>query len=116
MKGWLEKRSTFTHTNLLSELSLEPSDWRNYLRIDEQTYFKLLQLVTPIIKKQDTNMRQAISPHERLCATLRFLASGMTYENLKFSTVISAQRLGVIIPETCKAIITVFKDYMKVSK
>ncbi|KAJ8728800.1 hypothetical protein PYW07_006496 [Mythimna separata] len=59
-------------------------------------------------------MRQAISPHERLCATLRFLASGMSYEELKFPTVISPQRLGVIIPETCKAILTVLKDYMKV--
>ncbi|KAJ8728913.1 hypothetical protein PYW07_006609 [Mythimna separata] len=82
--------------------------------MDEPTYFKLLQLVTPLITKQDTNMRQAISPHERLCATLRFLASGMSYEELKFPTVISPQRLGVIIPETCKAILTVLKDYMKV--
>lgn len=116
MKGWLKQRNTFTHTNLLSELSLEPTDWRNFLRMDEQTYFKLLGLVTPIIKKQDTNMRQAITAHERLCATLRFLASGTTYENLKFETAISAQCLGTIIPETCKAIITVLKSYMKVSK
>ncbi|CAF4944184.1 unnamed protein product [Pieris macdunnoughi] len=73
MKDWLKQRNTFTHTNLLSELSLKPTDWRNFLRMDEQTYFKLLGLVTPIIKKQDTNMRQAITAHERLCATLRFL-------------------------------------------
>ncbi|XP_045489739.1 uncharacterized protein LOC123690374 [Pieris rapae] len=115
MKDWLKQRNTFTHTNLLSELSLEPTDWRNFLRMDEQTYFKLLGLVTPIIKKNDTNMRQAITAHERLCATLRFLASGTTYENLKFETAISAQCLGTIIPETCKAIITVLKSYMKVN-
>ncbi|KAL0893446.1 hypothetical protein ABMA27_015026 [Loxostege sticticalis] len=113
MKEWLKKRNQFTHINLLNELTLEPSDWRNYLRMDETTYFKLLKLVTPYIAKRDTNMREAISPHERLTATLRFLASGMSYEELKFPTAISPQRLGVIIPETCKAILRVLKDYMK---
>lgn len=60
-------------------------------------------------------MRQSISPHERLAATLRFLASGMTYEELKFPTAISPQRLGVIIPETCLCIMKALKDYIKVS-
>lgn len=114
MKEWLKKRNQFTHVNLLNELSLEPSDWRNYLRMDETTYFKLLEHVTPYIAKQNTNMREAISPHERLTATLRFLVSGMSYEELKFPTAISPQRLGVIIPETCKAILCVLKNYMKV--
>ncbi|CAK1587982.1 unnamed protein product [Parnassius mnemosyne] len=104
-KGWLKKRYQLSHINLLNELSLEPSDWRNYLIMDEYTYFKLLELLTPYIVKQDTNMRQAVSPNERLTATLCFLASGMSYEELKFQTVISPQLLGVIIPETCKAIL-----------
>ncbi|CAH2091263.1 unnamed protein product [Euphydryas editha] len=37
-------------------------------------------------------MREAISPHERLSATIRFLVSGITYEELKFITAISPQR------------------------
>ncbi|XP_046975340.1 protein ANTAGONIST OF LIKE HETEROCHROMATIN PROTEIN 1-like [Vanessa cardui] len=81
--------------------------------MDEPTYFKLLELVTPLIKKQDTNMRQSIPPHDRLTATLRYLASGMSYEELKFPTAISPQRLGFIIPETCLAIMSALKDYMK---
>jgi hypothetical protein len=44
--------------------------------MDEETYLKLLSLVTPLIRKQDTIMREAITPHERLTATLRFLAAG----------------------------------------
>ncbi|VEN41894.1 unnamed protein product [Callosobruchus maculatus] len=35
-------------------------------------------------------MRQSISPHERLTATLRFLATGRSYEDLKFSVAISS--------------------------
>jgi hypothetical protein len=50
-------------------------------------------------------MRDAISAEERLVTTLRFLATGRSYEDLKFSCVISPQLLGKIIPETCRAII-----------
>ncbi|VEN44318.1 unnamed protein product [Callosobruchus maculatus] len=45
-------------------------------------------------------MRQSISPHERLTATLRFLATGRSYEDLEFSVAISPQALGQVIPET----------------
>ncbi|CAH1961295.1 unnamed protein product [Acanthoscelides obtectus] len=59
-------------------------------------------------------MRKAISPHERLTATLRFLATGRSYEDLKLTTIISPQALGVIIPETCEAIYKVLRhDYFK---
>ncbi|CAH1988759.1 unnamed protein product [Acanthoscelides obtectus] len=40
--------------------------------MDEKTYVELLNIVTPLIKRQDTIMRTAISPHERLNATLSF--------------------------------------------
>lgn len=70
-KEWLLKRSTYSHINLLEELRLYPDDWRNYLRMDENSYLELLNLVAPFIRRKDTNMRNAISPHERLSATLR---------------------------------------------
>jgi len=61
-------------------------------------------------------MRRAITPHERLLVTLRFLATGRSYEDLKFSVSISTEALGVIIPETCAVIYEVLKkDYLKVS-
>ena len=59
-------------------------------------------------------MRQAKTPHERLTATLRFLTTGRSYEDLKFSTIMSPQALGNIIPETCRAIYKVLKKYYKV--
>lgn len=116
VKNWLQKRSTYSHVNLLNDLRLEPDDWRNYLRMDEDTYIELLNLVTPLIKKQDTVMRTAITPHERLSTTLRFLATGRSMQDLKYSVAISPQSLGQIIPETCTAICKVlWKDYLKVN-
>jgi len=60
-------------------------------------------------------MRESISAEERLVATLRFLATGGSYEDLKFSSAISAQALEKIIPETCWAMYKVLRnEYLQV--
>jgi hypothetical protein len=102
---------------LLQELRDEPGDFKNYLRMDETVLNDLLNMVNDRLTKQNTQMRECISPYERLVATLRFLATGRSYEDLKYSTGISAQSLGRIIPETCKILYEELKDaYMKVRK
>uniref|UniRef100_A0A182PWM2 DDE Tnp4 domain-containing protein n=1 Tax=Anopheles epiroticus TaxID=199890 RepID=A0A182PWM2_9DIPT len=37
------KRSALSHVNLMEELRLEPTDWLNYLRMDEDSYLWLLE-------------------------------------------------------------------------
>lgn len=62
-RKWLLMRCEFSHVNLIRELQSEPSDWRNYLRMDIETYRKLLDLVTPnVIQKKNSAMRTSISP------------------------------------------------------
>lgn len=117
VKSWIEKRQALSHTHLIQELAAEPLDYQNYLRMSEESYNELLSLVTPLIQKQDTVMREAISPHERLTATIRYLAEGKNQTSLQYPTLISRQTLGRIIPETCRAIYGALKnEYMKVSK
>lgn len=117
-KQWLLERRQYSHMNLLRELqSNEPADFKNYLRMENDTFYELLDLVRPLIEKQNTIMRESISAEERLVATLQFLATGRSFEDLKFSCAISAQALGKIIPETCRAIYSVLRpEYLKVSK
>lgn len=116
IKYWFKKRSSFAHDNLLQELSISaPADYENYLRMDHLTFLDLLQRVQPLIKKENTIMRDSIPASNRLSSTLRFLATGQSYEELKFVTAISPQSLGLIILETCEALISVLKDYIKVS-
>jgi hypothetical protein len=70
-----------------------------------------------LIVKQDTVMRNAIKLEASIAATLRFLATGRSFEDLKFVTIISLHALGKIIPETCKAIYEALKhDHLKVRK
>ena len=83
---------------------------------DENVQY-LIAKVKPLIAKQDTVMRNAITPEARIAATLRFLATGRSFEDLKFSTIISPQALGKITLETCKSMYEALKhDYLKVRK
>lgn len=116
MKEWLKRRCVSSHVHLLKDLEVTaPSDFKNFLRMDSETYMELLNLTAPLIEKQDTCMRPAITPNERLSATLRYLSSGQSFEDLKFLTTISPQSLGLIVIETCEAIISVLRKYIKVS-
>ncbi|KAJ8910546.1 hypothetical protein NQ315_011059 [Exocentrus adspersus] len=109
VKSYLLKKRQLSHIPLLQELrENDPNDFKNYLRMD---------IKTEALTKQNTPMREAIGPEERLMATLRFLATGRSYEDLKYSVGISAQALGCIIPETCAVIFNTLKtDYMKLPK
>ncbi|KAL5010576.1 hypothetical protein ScPMuIL_012881 [Solemya velum] len=114
-KRWFLRKQTFGHAKLLDELRLnQPEDFRNFLRMDEESFNELLWLITPLIEKKDTIMRKAISPMERLLITLRYLASGNTFEDLKFPSAISPQTIGRIVIETCEAIISCLDGYIKI--
>ena len=66
-KNWFLQRKEFGHSKLLDELRCtEPSDFRIFLRMNEDSFDELLELVRPFIIKQDTNMRDAISPADKL--------------------------------------------------
>lgn len=117
-KDWLHKRNERgSHATIFQELkSGYESDFTNYMRMDPNTFYDLLEKVKPVITKQDTCMRESISPAARLEATLMYLSTGCSYSALQYSTRISKPSLSAIIPDTCKAIYDVLKDpYLKVS-
>jgi len=67
-------------------------------------------MVSPLIqKKKHYNLASCNSPRETYS---HFKIFG---EGEKFSTIMSPQALGKIIPETCHAIYKVLKEYYKVS-
>ncbi|XP_066983822.1 uncharacterized protein [Macrobrachium rosenbergii] len=89
--------------------------FRTYVRMDINSFYTLVSKVEGYIQRQETNMRQSISPAAHVEATLRYLATGCCYTSLQYSTRISKQSLSIIIPETCDAIYEALKDdYMKV--
>ena len=81
-RSWLLRRKQKSAYNtLLKELHTEdpPNEFRNYFRMDKTTFKMLLEKVRPLIERQDTKLREAISAAERLAVTLRFLATDFPF-------------------------------------
>jgi hypothetical protein len=85
----------------MEELRSSSKDYCNYLTMSEDNVMSLLEKVRYLIEKV---LRTAITAEERLAITIRFLATGRSYEDLTFSAFISPQALGKILPETCRPI------------
>ena len=77
-RDWLLRREDLgAFTTLLTELREEDmKSFLNFLRMSPGIYKSLLQKVTPLIQKENTSCRKAISPGLRLAITLRYLATG----------------------------------------
>ena len=72
-------------------------------------------MVEPLIKKKKTRMRQPIPAEERLAITLRFLATGETYDSLMYQFRVHRTTIAKIVLEVCQAIYQVLMSaYMSV--
>ena len=98
----------------ISFLNLQ-SFFRTFLRKDEDLFNELLDMLTPLIQKTDTCMRKSVTPLKRLSVTLRYLASGNTFEDLKFLCAISPQTINHMVIETYEAIIVCLVKRIKVN-
>ena len=78
-REWLKQRTSFgAYYTLMAELrNLDVSSYRNFIQMDAASFEELLQLVAPLVKRQENHMRSTIPPGERLAVTLRYLATGM---------------------------------------
>lgn len=79
VREWIWKRNEKgVHANLLKELENEDeASYFNFFRMSVNDFNFLLGKVKHFITKNDTVMRPAIPPNERLALTLRFLTTGM---------------------------------------
>ena len=76
MKSWMAGKSKNVY-NLLQEMSLgDEQDLYEYHWMYKRNFAELLDLVSPLIKKQDTKMKEAVSPAQRFSITLGYLATG----------------------------------------
>lgn len=83
--------------------------------MDVSLFDEVLEKITPYITKQNTVMRDSISAHDKLCVTLRFLASGQSYTELTYAFRISTSSIAEFVPEVCQALYNVLKEeYMSV--
>lgn len=75
-KQWLTARSSERGMKhfVLNELALtDTGGFHSFLRMSPSTYDDLLRMIEHRVTKNDTFMRDAITAHEKLVVTLRYL-------------------------------------------
>ena len=90
--------------NLVREMRLSDQEFfHKMFRMSPPQLKTLTKLVAPYILQDDAR-RETIPPQERLCMTLRYLASGTSHVTLAGSYRISPTSMSRIIPKTCEAL------------
>ena len=85
--------------------------------MNPENFDELLDLIKEKITKQDTQMRQAISPELKLAITLRYLATGNTFTDLAYYFRVHRSTISKFIPDVCDALYEGLKDiYLNVRK
>ncbi|XP_067272628.1 uncharacterized protein [Pseudorasbora parva] len=118
MKSWVGRCGQYGLYRLQRELEKEDSfGFRKMLRMDHEEFNILLGTVEPLIAKQNTKMRRAITARERLSLTLRFLATGESYKSLSFQYRMGACTISRTVTETTEALHQELKEeYLKTPK
>ena len=90
---------------MVAELALEgETNYQAFFRMNKVQFKYVVEAITAQIQKADTIMRQSIKPHERLAITLRYLATGESFQSLQFQFRVSRTAISEIVMETSQAI------------
>ncbi|XP_066455104.1 uncharacterized protein [Eleutherodactylus coqui] len=89
---------------LYGDLRKSPKRFFDYFKMSVATFDELLENLRPALIRSDTKMRLAISPEERLCVTIKYLATGHSFTSLHFRFLIGKATIRLIVRETCRAI------------
>ncbi|XP_077288677.1 uncharacterized protein LOC143913039 [Arctopsyche grandis] len=79
--------------------------------MNEDSFESLLKLVSSYITKNDTKLRLAITPREKLA--VNYLATGRSFTCLKYSSFLSTPTISEAVISTCIALSHVLKKYIK---
>ncbi len=111
-KSWLSQEQRLQHGMYFQLMrELERNDipgFVRFIRFEPEMFREIEHRLYRVLLKEDTNMRAAITPAERIAVTLRYLATGENFRSLAFGFRIAHNTISGIIPEVCDAIISEF--------
>ena len=110
--GIKDRLDAYREDDLTCDLRLQ-SSFMCFVRMCSSDFEKLIQLVSPLLSKpvsRGNNFRPRLSVLDKLCMTLRYLASGNNYRSLQLSYDIHHTTLCGFVPEVCDAISKALED------
>jgi len=112
VRPWILRRPAYGHfEHLMVELRIEdPASFQNFVRFEPDMFQELVDRVSPIIAKQDTNFRKALEPGLKIAITLRYLATGETSKSLGYGFRVAYNSICLFLPEVCRVIVQVLAD------
>ena len=119
VRPWMARRETDgAFYTIFRELKEEDAEgFRGYVRLDTNSFDKLVNLLTPTLLKNDTVMRKCIKPEEMCCVALRYFASGESFRSMEYQFRISKKAISYIVEEVAVAIIKILGEtYLKTPK
>ncbi|XP_072280749.1 uncharacterized protein [Pyxicephalus adspersus] len=108
-RRWVHQLTAQRHSKgafmaLYQRLRRRPNEFHNYARMTVASFDELLRLLSPFLRRQRTNMRMPVSPAERLLLTLRFLATGESFDSLHYQYRLGKSTIHGIVHDTCRRI------------
>ncbi|XP_042889101.1 uncharacterized protein LOC122264324 isoform X2 [Penaeus japonicus] len=95
---------------LYKELRSNGVKFFNYFSMSMDTFDELLQCLHPCLKHENTKMRDAIPPVERLAVTIRYLVSGSTITDLHYAFRMGKSTISGIVNSVCQTIWAVLQE------
>lgn len=97
------KEERGAYYTILKELAIEDSaGFAEYMTIPHRKFNGLLKIIGPLVQKKDTPMQNSIPPGERLALTLKYLATGDSFQSSSFQFRIGRTIIGEIVMKLCQ--------------
>ncbi len=109
-KPWLLRRPAFGQfEHLMVEMAVEdPAGIQNFVRCETAMFQEMVERLTLIISKQDTNYRKALDPGLKVAITLCYMASGDSSKSLQYGFRVAYNTMCLLIAEVCAAIVEAY--------
>lgn len=115
-REWIKRRKELgAYHTLFRELAAEDTlGFGEYMRMPHAKFLALVEVVGPLLTKEETHMRTSIAPSKRLALTIRYLATGEMFQPLSFQFRIGKSTVSQIVMEVCDGIYQVLgKQHLK---
>ncbi len=111
-KPWLLRRPAFDQfEHLMVDLVVEdPTPFQNFVKCESAMFQEMVERLTPIISKQDTNYRKTLDPGLKVAITLHYMATGDRSKRLQYVFRVAYNTIYLLIAEVCAAIVETYHE------